>query len=43
VLLLLPGGLASLVFATRDKLVEAAIDRSPCMSSRRRAAVSPPP
>ena len=27
VLLLLPGGLASLVFATRDKLVEAAIDR----------------
>ena len=27
VLLLLPGGLASLVFATRDKLVAAAIDR----------------
>ena len=27
VLLLLPGGLASVVFATRDKLVEAAVDR----------------
>ena len=48
VLLLLPGGLASLVFATRDKLVAAAIDRGllppvepPGPPARQGAAITP--
>jgi ABC-type branched-subunit amino acid transport system ATPase component/ABC-type branched-subunit amino acid transport system permease subunit len=41
VLLLLPGGLASLVFATRDKLVEAAVARG-LLPSGEPADVAPP-